>query len=302
MAREKRERKISPFAYETLGEKRIEKNIKENVGPKSENSLDEWKNIQIKEKQLLKTIPITYLSYSQMQTFDICPLHYKLKYIMKIPTEMTSAQSFGTSVHSALKIFYQNWQNGNKLKINNIKKILEGVWINEGYSSKNHERKAFEKATLFVTRHLKNNFDKKNLPLALEYPFNFMLGNIKIAGRIDRIDKFDQDKIEIIDYKTGGNIPSLKELNDDLQLTFYALAATKVKDKFLYKSPESILLSLYYLDKDIKLTTIRSKNQLEEAKSIILKKVNEIAKSDFKCSGSLLCKNCEYKMLCLTSS
>jgi DNA helicase-2/ATP-dependent DNA helicase PcrA len=225
-----------------------------------------------------------------------------LKYLLKIPTPQTAAQSFGTSVHATLRTFYQNWQNGNKLKINDVDKLVQEVWINEGYTSKIHEKRAFAKAEEIVTNYLKDNFDKNNLPLALEYPFNFYLQKIKIAGRIDRIDKLGENKIEIIDYKTGANVPTEKKLATDLQLTFYALAATEVKDKILAKTPDEIMLSLYYLEKGVKLTTVRTKEQLEEAKKIILEKVKEIENSDFNCSGSLFCKNCEYKILCQTTN
>jgi RecB family exonuclease len=233
-----------------------------------------------------------------MKTFDICPLHYKLKYILKIPTSQTSAQSFGTSVHAALRNFYQNPPINNKVNIDDIKKIISDTWINDGYSSKAHEKIALAQAEKIITAFLTKDFDKKNLPLALEYPFNFYLNNVKIAGRIDRIDKASGNKIEIIDYKTGDNIPTQKKLETDLQLTLYALAANEVKDKTLGKEPEEILLSLYYLEKGLKLTTTRSKEQLLEARELILEKVKEIENSDFKCSGSMFCKTCEYKILC----
>jgi DNA helicase-2/ATP-dependent DNA helicase PcrA len=296
----KRERKISPFVYETLKEKEIEKIMSDNTPRNVQLSLLEWADKgKKKEKEALSsTTAVNYLSYSQLQTFDICPLHYKLKYILKIPTAQTSAQSFGTSVHAALRNFYQNWQTGNRLKISDVKQIVNEVWINEGYGSKAHEKQALTRAVRIVSAYLTKNFDKKNLPIALEYPFNFYLDKVKIAGRIDRIDKIDENKIEIIDYKTGDNVPTPKKLEEDLQLTFYALAANEVKDKTLDKKPEDIILSLYYLEKNLKFTTTRTKEQLDVAKELILEKVKEIENSDFKCSGSIFCKNCEYKMLC----
>ncbi|MGA2911143.1 MAG: ATP-dependent DNA helicase [Candidatus Levyibacteriota bacterium] len=296
----KRERKISPFVYETLKEKEVEKVLQKSEPEDVQLSLLEWTNKgskKVKEAPSATTA-VNYLSYSQLQTFEICPLHYKLKYILKIPTIQTSAQSFGTSVHAALRNFYQAWQSGNKVKIAEVSKIINEVWLNDGYSSKTHAKKALDKATKIISDYLTKNFNKNNLPVALEYPFNFYLDKVKIAGRIDRIDKLGENKIEIIDYKTGDNIPTQKELETNLQLTFYALAANEVKDQILDKAPEDILLSLYYLEKDLKLTTARSKEQLKEAKELILEKVKEIEKSDFSCSGSLFCKNCEYKMLC----
>jgi DNA helicase-2/ATP-dependent DNA helicase PcrA len=295
----KRERKVSPFIYETLSETDIKKQLSLDVKTDVQLSLLEWANKNSgKEKEApVSTTAVTYLSYSQMQTFDICPLHYKLRYILKIPTSQTSAQSFGTSVHGALKNFYQNPPAG-KLNINDVAEIVTNVWINEGYGSKTHEKQALARAVKIVSDYLTKNFDKHNLPIALEYPFNFYLDKVKIVGRIDRIDKTNGNKIEIIDYKTGDNVPTQKKLETDLQLTFYALAANEVKDQILGKAPEDILLSLFYLEKDLKLTTTRTKEQLDEAKKLILGKVKEIESSDFKCSGSMFCKNCEYKILC----
>lgn len=295
----KRERKISPFVYETLPEKEINKTLGKNEPQDIQLSLLEWADkAKPKEKESpISALTVNYLSYSQLQTFDMCPLHYKLKYILKIPTAQTSAQSFGTSVHAALRNFYQNPPAG-KLNINDVREIVNNVWINEGYGSKIHEKQALARAVKIVSDFLTKNFNKHNLPIALEYPFNFYLDKVKIAGRIDRIDSAGENKIEIIDYKTGDNVPTPKKLAEDLQLTFYALAANEVRDKILDKKPEDIILSLYYLEKDIKLTTTRTKEQLDQAKELILQKVKEIESSEFKCSGSMFCKNCEYKMLC----
>lgn len=298
----KREKKISPFVSETLGEETIEK-IKPTAKSAIQTSLLEWEQPVISSEKLQKSKlqvsnGVTYLSYSQIQTFDICPMHYKLRYMLKIPVPQTSAQSFGTSVHAALRDYYQNWIFGNKPKIEDVSKFLEKEWINEGYASKAHEKSAFVKAQKIAIAYLKNNFDKTRLPLALELPFQFVIKNLKIGGRIDRVDKIDNQKIEIIDYKTGDNVPDEKKLAKDLQLTFYALAATEVHDAILNKKPDEVLLSLYYLEREKKLTTTRTKEQLEEAKKMILEKAEEISKSEFLCSGSALCKNCEYKILC----
>jgi len=308
----KRDRKISPFVYEALGE-----NIVNNLTKKQfENetikqlSLLDW-SMEKKTEIVLRQFPtpITYLSYSQIQTFDICPLHYKLKYFLKIPVAQTAAQSFGTSIHATLRNFYQKVKSGEKVKIDDVSSMLDTAWISDGYSSKAHENAAIKQAKTLVVNYLKNDFNpKKAPPLALELPFQFAIRNslmnnqfLKIGGRIDRINKLDGGKIEIIDYKTGTNVPDEKKLASDMQLTFYALAATEVKDALLNKKPEDVLLSLYYLEKDIKLTTTRTREQLVKVKEAILKKADEISKSSFECSHSSFCQNCEYKILCSTS-
>ncbi len=304
----KRERKISPFVSEALGENVINQTIKEERRTKNQLSLLDW---DTKESEKSQSTPgntpltITYLSYSQIQTFDICPLHYKLRYIIKIPTPQSASQSFGSSVHSVLRDFYGSWIKGEKLHARAIDALLEKDWINEGYESKKHEKMAFKKAHMILTQYIHNNLPNKSLkPIALELPFKFFLEDsakkLTIGGRIDRIDDLGNGTIEILDYKTGKNIPSEKELAENQQLTFYALAATEIQDTILAKKPEDVILSLYYLEEKKKLTTTRTKEQLEEAKTWILQKAKEIAESDFACSKSVLCVNCEYKMLCNT--
>jgi hypothetical protein len=66
----------------------------------------------------------------------------------------------------------------------------------------------------------------------------------------------------------------------------------------LQKDINDIKLSFYYFDNQTKVMTVRTKEQLEEAKKELLAIRDEIQKSDFLCSNSIFCKNCEFKMLC----
>jgi DNA helicase II / ATP-dependent DNA helicase PcrA len=305
----KRERKISPFVYEALGETYVNSVIKKKKEEASVTQLTFLDIVKNGEKHrfddegtvkqpLSALYPVNYISYSQIQTFDTCPLHYKLKYILKIPPFPTPALSFGSSVHGVLREFYQAKIKGAAITPDAIETLLQKGWIKEGYTSRDHEKSAYEQAKKILQRYIEHN---GIVPLATEIPFQFSLPGLKVGGRIDRIDKLENGMIEIIDYKTGSNMPDGKKLLTDLQMTLYGLAATSVHDELFNKSPSDILLSLYYLNTDTKLTTTRTTEQLEEVKEILKKKAEEISKSDFACSVAN-CKNCEYKMLCQTYS
>ncbi|MBI2028245.1 MAG: ATP-dependent helicase [Candidatus Levybacteria bacterium] len=313
----KRERKVSPFVYETLPLDYVNKIIQKRKASKEMGQLSFLDLSQINNppsifsasRKILSTNPITYLSYSQIQTFEICPLHYKLKYLLKIPTAQTSALSFGTSIHATLRDLYQKLIRKEEISKGDIILYLKKNWVNEGYGSKSHEKKALDIGEKIIENYLKNNLDKKNLPLSLELPFTFPIKNsvskgvgLKIGGRIDRIDRLDDNKIEILDYKTRGNVPEEDSLKDNMQLTIYALAATQVPTLPLNRKTEDVVLSLYFLEKDIKLTTMRSAEDLQKAKELLMEKAKEIEKSDFSCSHSAFCQNCEYKIICSTSS
>src|SRR5579885_1392203 len=115
----KREKKLSPFIEEALGKDYFEKMIdKEKTKNTQLSLLDLFPSPQQPESIIQPAAkPVTYLSYSQIQLFDMCPLHYKLRYLLKVPTPVSASQSFGTSIHAVLRDFYQRHISGAPMKI-----------------------------------------------------------------------------------------------------------------------------------------------------------------------------------------
>lgn len=293
----KREKKISPFVFETLGEKVA---AGENLTKHEQLSFLEYKpSKDITAIQEEKTV-INYLSYSQIETFETCPMHYKLRYIYKLPTPPSASASFGTSMHAAIKEFYDLIIKKEKPSEDLLFKLLKKNWVNGGFKDKKHEKEFFEKGKLYLSGFLKHGFSKQILPVAMELPFNIPLGNgLKIGGKIDRVDDLGNGEIEIVDYKTGATIPTQREVDKNLQLSFYALAATRMGEAPLGKMPDKIKLSLYFLDTQEKISTTRTAKQLEDAVKEIFEVKEGIEKSNFKCSGHMFCQmGCEFSLFC----
>ena len=296
----KREKKLSPFVYEALGDKIIGSGM--SVVRGEQLSFVDYKptletNLTTHDTQ---PIHIDYLSYSQIETFQTCPMHYKLRYIYSLPTPPSASQSFGTAMHATLKELFEGISNKQIPNDKLVYKLLERNWVSEGFISKKQEGEFLKKGKDYLVGFLKNNFNAKNLPIAMEQKFIIPLGNnLKIGGTVDRIDKLADGTIEIIDYKTGATIPSQSEVNKNLQLSFYALAATKIPDLPFGKKPEQVKLSLYYLDSQEKISTTRTVKDLEKAVEEIFKVREEIEKSEFKCSGHMFCQmGCEFSLFC----
>jgi DNA helicase-2/ATP-dependent DNA helicase PcrA len=292
----KRKKKISPFVFEALGEKVI-----------SDQPLAISKKLYDPENKKLITnnysliTKIDYLSVSQIETFQTCPLHYKLKYIYKLPTKPSASSSFGISIHKTLKDYFDAKAD---ITQKDILKIYKDNFIEDGYLNKKHKLEFYKKGESYLLGFLKNGYDKKVKTLLLEEKFILPLDSpstirsgrsLRIGGTIDRVDDLGNGRLEIIDYKTGATIPTQKEVDKDLQLSFYALAMSSIRKI----KPEDIKLSLYYLDTQEKISTRRTIEDLKKVKEEILKIRNEIKNSDFKCNSNFFCQGkCEYSMFC----
>ena len=297
----KRERKISPFVYETLG-KTVDEVIKKVAQPSGQLSFEEWAPLKEAPIEPIKkngSLPLEFLSFSQIETFRYCPLHYKARYVLRIPTPSSHVQNFGISIHQTLRDLHQLIMRNEMPTEKDVLNLFERNWIKEGYADKKHRDLNFEVGKKLLVNYLKSEMIRGK-SVYLEFPFKFNLEKdgkiLKIAGKIDRVDVLPDGRIEIIDYKTGRDRND--DLSENLQLTLYALAATQLRDPNLNKKPEEIDLALYFLENGEKKKTIRTLEQIEKAKEEIWQIADKISVSDFVCIGSQYCKVCEYQMLC----
>ena len=293
----KRRKKISQFVYEVLPQLEVEEKAKDqNQQLSIADVLSVYEKAKEKEEER-KPLKLSYITFSNLQMFDICPLHYKAKVILNIPTPTAAVQSFGISIHNTLYNFYKRLGEDNTLTLDNLQATLKKEWISDGYDGKKHEEERLSQAVKILDEFYKTEIKNFKKPLGLEIPFSFVLKNgVKVFGKIDRVDKKGEG-IEIIDYKTGEDNPKADKAHR-LQLAMYALAATKVKDEILSKNPKDITLTLHFLEGNTKKSMNFNQEDLDKLEDELIEKISEIEKSDFKCSGNVLCINCEYKMLC----
>jgi DNA helicase-2/ATP-dependent DNA helicase PcrA len=299
-----REKRPSPFILEAVPNFKIEKNTEKTVRQLSLLSLaEEYKSLEEKENKK-ELHNIKSISFSQMQSFDICPLHYKAHYILGIPTAPSGAQSFGITIHKTLMDVYTSLKNKPNEKIDKKDTIetLNKNWISKGYQDKGHEEEARKRAQEILLEYIKEDLDTGHTTKALELPFSIHLKNgLKVVGTMDRVDEKKDGSIEIIDYKTGA-MNSNSKSSYKFQLCIYALAASKINNPIFKKDLKNIALTLSYIESGQKFTENVTPKDLEEVEEKIIKKVGEIEKSDFRCNKNILCANCEYKMLCSVAS
>jgi DNA helicase II / ATP-dependent DNA helicase PcrA len=294
----KREKKLSPYLIEALDEHVVKQTIEQTIHPTVQLALlSEWeKQTESSPKIKYPVDQLSYVSYSQIETFNTCPLQYKYRYIIKIPVPSSAALTFGSTIHAVLQSFYGLVKQKKRISKKVLLSLLDTHWLNVGYGNKVYEEKMKLHGRELLSGFFETGFDPKVIPESLEQAFSIRLTpTLKLGGRIDRIDRTNDGKFEIIDYKTG-TAPKGRDPRKDLQLSVYAMAAT---DPGIWgEKPENVIVSFYYLEGQTKVSAFRSKEVLDLARQSIIKTANAIQTTDFHPTPGKHCDFCEFRLIC----
>ncbi len=239
------------------------------------------------------------ISYSTFDSYRNCPLKYKFKEIDKIKEPKSKEAIFGTLIHSVLKYIHTP-----AILAPTIDQALDYFskgWNSEVYENELEERSAFSQGVTIIQNYITHNHPNDYTIIDLESHFSIDIGDEitgkhTISGIIDRIDK-TEDGYEIIDYKTTRKMPSQDKVDNDIQLSVYLKA-------FLDRYPkeidhlDKITVSLYYLKHGVKLSSKRTKEQLEALEKSFLDVIKSIEEAKFEPMLSPLCDWCGYQNIC----
>ncbi len=239
------------------------------------------------------------LSYTAVDTYQSCPLKYKFREIDRISEPKSKEAIFGTLIHSVLK--YVHTPATLSPTPDQALDYFSKGWNSDAYDSELEERAAFTQGVEIIQKYFEKNRPADYTIVDLESRFAIEIGDDTsgkhiVSGVIDRIDK-TQDGYEIIDYKTARKMPSQDKVDHDLQLSIYLKAFLK-----RYPSEESnldkITVSLYYLKHGVKLSSTRTKEQLDTVEENILGVIAAIEEKKFDPLFSPLCDWCGYQKIC----
>ncbi len=255
-------------------------------------------------------------SYSALSAYEQCPQKYKFQEIDRIRAPKSFEALFGTLIHESIQFmfersplyptldevlayFREHWPSKEALRAESdndprqhpLSDAEERLWLEEGVK-------------------ILKRFYEKNAPwtfsvLDLETRFEVAIADPAtgkthiLAGIMDRIDKLP-DGYEIIDYKTSKRMPPQEKLEDDLQLSLYALG---LRNRWPHITADEIRMSLYFVKHGEKLTTRATTEKLQRTEERLLAAIQEIegrvhSGKDFPPNPSPLCDWCGYRPLC----
>lgn len=241
------------------------------------------------------------ISYSALDTYQTCPLKYKFQNVDKIKTPKSKEAVFGSTIHATLKFIHMPG-----ILSPTLEQALEHFsanWNSAVFENEIEERAAFSQGVKIIQNYYqKNNPADANI-VDLESRFEFPIVPAEpsqethiVSGIIDRIDKTDEG-YEVIDYKTTKKMPTQEKVDSDLQLSVYLKA-------FLARYPkeianlDKIAVSLYFLKHGVKLSSRRTKEQLQKSEQLFLDIIKLIEEKKFEPTISPLCDWCGYQERC----
>jgi len=238
------------------------------------------------------------LSATAIETYQSCPLKFKLDHVLKIPTAPQPTLTFGNIMHRAVRHYFELRKQG-KGAYDEVEQFYLNAWRDVGfqdaYQEKTYKSTGLAQLREFVARH-ENSPVPPDKIRAEEY-FSLDLDDFALEGRIDQIspmvtaDRLDDRVVELIDYKTG-RPKTQKDADRSLQLSIYAPAA---RDRLKLR-PER--LTFYNLTNNQPVSTTRTAKDLEGALTEIREVAERIRKSLFAPTPGFACRWCDYVPVC----
>ena len=236
----------------------------------------------------------TRFSATSLKTYDSCPLKFKFRYVLKIPSEPQIFFDFGSVIHNVIELLATQKMEGVLPTREDAHRVLDLLWPKTAFLTTTQEQEKKETAIRILDTYLAWELQNQNAILGSEESFTFKQGDISFNGNIDRIEQTPDGQLRVIDFKTGKKPSRLTKarIPEEIQLNLYSLAIQNVYGKL----PQAA--SFFYLEEG-KMVDYIPTNETIEA---FCDKLNEITdavrnRAFDPCPG-WDCSYCDYAGLC----
>ncbi len=237
------------------------------------------------------------ISPFKLTMYETCPRQYKYTYVDYIADEYKTPKPYltmGAHVHNSLKDLYEQYAPAER-NYQVLEALLRKRWREnrKGFMDIADEREWGTKALQMLKLYTFKN-DLMKTPVMLEdYYDTEIASDIKVLGRIDRVDQ-DAEGLHVIDYKTGQFKED--EVSED-QLAIYAMIVRANQSIPVYKASYLYLATNQWYSIDI------SDDLFEPITEELIEKVNLIrADQQLEPKISSRCKHCDFLEICPRSA
>lgn len=239
------------------------------------------------------------LSASQLSTFEDCPRRWFYASVLRLDDSTSVWTEFGSMVHNVLEDFLAPNATSD-YSLEGLLELAEEHWTESIAPWKPQQDQAQRELKEILERwwDIEGKSFSRDDVVAVEHEFEVAVGNHIVRGRIDRVD-FDRDRggIAVVDYKTGRRFPTADDVEHDLQLAVYYLAAARSAELAEYGPPTRLEL-MYFRAKDPFFSQEIKEDHDAVAEARILAGAQQMIEERLDPSVSADCDHCDFHRLC----
>jgi len=236
-----------------------------------------------------------FQSFTKLSRYETCPRSFKLHYIDKARPEPGVPLRFGKALHEVcerLMRMHISVGRVGQLEADIATDLWSRTWSKHALT----DFALFREGLTIVENFVRDAglVDPLSI-LAIEEKFEISIGGVNVLGFIDRVDRIADDAIEVIDYKSNRLMCSRAELDHDLQLSIYCIAARK-----LFPWAKRVKLTHHYLRYGKRMSTSRSVEDLR-AVALYVQTLDQQMQDEREWKAQLNpnCQYCEHRGNCL---
>lgn len=238
------------------------------------------------------------LSATGIKDFLQCKLKVIFRYDHDIKSMKNDHAKVGIAVHTALEQFTRRMLTKKSFPDASDYEFAVTAFMNSATEEGLENMSFYSDGKIMVTEFI-DRFDPSEEIIDVEHRFKMETPDgIPIVGAIDKVVKLNEDTIAIIDYKTARNAMTTWDLQDDVQLSMYDLAASLIWPEF-----KNRLLFLDYVRIDKRVSTYRTDEQREtfnEFLGSVWLQMQKLEENEVTGTLNSLCGWCDYKSYCPT--
>ena len=240
------------------------------------------------------------LSYSQIDDYLTCPLKFRLRHVVRVPTPPHHALVLGNALHQAAAAFHTARSRGRPMDVDTLLEVFDTHWSSEGFLSRQHEEARYASGRAALLRfHAEQTRPGATVPVAVERTFSVRIYGDIVRGRYDRVDETPEGTV-ITDLKSSDVREQKKaseKARDSLQLQVYALA---------HEAETGVLpaaVQLHFMESGLTGRATPDPARLAKARAKIAKAAAGIRAGQFDARPDYLaCGYCPYRDICPSST
>jgi DNA helicase-2/ATP-dependent DNA helicase PcrA len=236
------------------------------------------------------------LSFSQVDDYLTCPMRFRLRHQLRVPTAPNHALVFGNAMHQAVAVANRCARRGAEAAEEEVLAAYQAHWRSEGFLSQEHEDARYEAGRQALRRYRDRLAgDTAVRVLAVEEPFSVRIDGHRVSGRYDAVLE-TPGGVVITDFKSSDvrDVTRARQrARASLQLHLYALAWEAQHGRL----PDGV--ALHFLEAGVVGEVSPRADRLDRARQQIGAAAAGIGAGRFDATpGYPACEWCPYRRVC----